>query len=341
MTPAPEHTRLSEHTTLHVGGMVDEWVEARTTRDLVDSVLDADARDLDVLVLGGGSNVVAPDAGFRGRVVHVATRGLDSVDSGVLRIAAGEPWDDLVQHMVSQGWAGIEALSGIPGCTGATPIQNVGAYGQDVSQVLVSLTALDRRARTTCTLTAEDCSFGYRTSALKVDPARWVVLDVTFRLRASSSNEVTYPELARVLGVSVGERAAISDVREAVLELRRHKGMVLDQADHDTWSVGSFFTNPIVDAAVAARFDADCPRYPAAGGIKLSAAWLIEAAGMSRGFRLAPDARAAISSKHTLALVNLGGATAADILDLATQIQRRVHDVHGIALDIEPVVLQG
>jgi len=339
MTPASGHTRLSQHTTLHVGGPVHEWVEAHTTQDLVDAVVDADALDMAVLVLGGGSNVVAADEGFRGRVVHVATRGIEANDAGVFRIAAGEPWEGVVRDAVDQGWAGIEALSGIPGLTGATPIQNVGAYGQDVSQVLVSLTALDRSTRTVCTMTADQCAFGYRTSALKSDPTRWVVLDVTLRLRASSTNAVAYPELARALGVSVGDQAPIADVRDAVLELRQRKGMVLDDADHDTWSVGSFFTNPIVDAPVAARFDASCPRYPARGGTKLSAAWLIEAAGLSRGFWLAPDARAAISSKHTLALVNLGGATSADILDLAAHIQRRVLDTHGIALDIEPVMV--
>ena len=332
-------TSLADHTTLRIGGQVYEWIEATTTHQLVDAVLDADANAVPVLVVGGGSNLVAPDTGFRGRVVHIATSGIESPEPGVLRIAAGEHWDDVVTHAVAHGWAGIEALSGIPGRTGATPIQNVGAYGQDVSQVLVSLTALDRHSREMVVLTAEQCAFAYRTSALKAAMPRWVVLDVTLRLRESRSNVVTYPELARTLQVDVGQSAPITEIREAVIRLRRSKGMVLDASDHDTWSAGSFFTNPIVSADVAEQFPAECPRYPATEGVKLSAAWLIEAAGMSRGFRLARDSRAAISSKHSLALVNLGDASATDILVLAAEVQRRVRDAHGITLDIEPVVL--
>ena len=332
-------TSLSEHTTLRVGGLVDEWIEATTTQQVVDAVLDADANGVPVLVLGGGSNLVAPDVGFRGRVVHIATRGIDEVEPGVIRTAAGEPWDDVVAHAVDHEWAGIEALSGIPGLTGATPLQNVGAYGQDVSQVLVSITALDRHSREVAVLTAEQCSFGYRSSALKKAMPRWVVLDVTMRLRESASNIVTYPELARTLQVDVGQSAPIADIRDSVLTLRRTKGMVLDAADHDTWSAGSFFTNPIVDAGTAERFPIECPRYPATHGIKLSAAWLIEAAGISGGFRLSPESHAAISSKHSLAIVNLGDASATNILDLASHVQHRVLEVHGIALEIEPVVL--
>jgi len=332
-------TSLSEHTTLRVGGPVDEWIDVTTPQQLVDAVVDADAHGVPVLVLAGGSNLVAPDEGFRGRVVHVATRGIDHVEPELLRIAAGEPWDGVVAHAVAHGRAGIEALSGIPGLTGATPIQNVGAYGQDMSQVLVSLTALDRHSREVVVLTADQCAFAYRTSALKAAMPRWVVLDVTLGLRENTRNIVTYPELARSLKIEVGHEAPIVEIRDAVITLRRSKGMVLDESDHDTWSAGSFFTNPIVDATTAERFPAECPRYPATQGVKLSAAWLIEAAGMSRGFRLAPDARAAISSKHSLALVNLGEASANDILDLAAEVQRRVLKTHHIALDVEPVVL--
>jgi UDP-N-acetylmuramate dehydrogenase len=332
-------TSLSEHTTLRVGGLVDEWIEATSTQQIVNAVLDADANGVPMLVLGGGSNLVAPDAGVRGRVVHIATRGIDEVEPGVIRIAAGEPWDDVVADAVDHEWAGIEALSGIPGLTGATPLQNVGAYGQDVSQVLVSITALDRHSREVTVLTAEQCAFGYRTSALKKAMPRWVVLDVTLRLRQSASNIVTYPELARSLQVDVGQSALIADIRDSVLTLRRTKGMVLDATDHDTWSAGSFFTNPIVDPGTAERFPVECPRYPATQGVKLSAAWLIEAAGMSRGFRLSPESHAAISSKHSLALVNLGDASATDILNLASHVRHRVREVHDIALDIEPVVL--
>ena len=292
-----------------------------------------------MLLLGGGSNVVAPDAGFRGRVVHIATQGIDVIEPGVLRIAAGEVWDDVVSACVERGWAGIEALAGIPGMSGATPIQNVGAYGQDVSQVLTSITVLERASGQVSDMTPAQCSFGYRTSALKRDPHARVVLDVTMRLRPSTTNVVTYAELARVLGIQVGESASLVAIRDAVLNLRRSKGMVLDEHDHDTWSAGSFFTNPIVDAATAARFPSECPRYPAIDGVKLSAAWLIEAAGISRGFRISSDARAAVSNKHSLALVNLGGATSGEVMDLALAIQKKVLSMHDVALDIEPVVL--
>ena len=332
-------TTFAEHTTLRVGGPIDEWVHVASKSELVESVQDADRSNKPVLLLSGGSNVVAPDAGFRGRVVHIATQGIDVIEPGVLRIAAGEVWDDVVSACVERGWAGIEALAGIPGMSGATPIQNVGAYGQDVSQVLTSITVLERASGQVSDMTPAQCSFGYRTSALKRDPHARVVLDVTMRLRPSTTNVVTYAELARVLGIQVGESASLVAIRDAVLNLRRSKGMVLDEHDHDTWSAGSFFTNPIVDAATAARFPSECPRYPAIDGVKLSAAWLIEAAGISRGFRISSDARAAVSNKHSLALVNLGGATSGEVMDLALAIQKKVLSMHDVALDIEPVVL--
>lgn len=332
-------TTLAEHTTLRVGGPVDTWVEAASTEQLVDVVREADTAGSPLLVLGGGSNVVAADAGFRGCVVHVASSGIEDISAGMVRVAAGVTWDAVVVHCIERGWAGIEALSGIPGLTGATPIQNVGAYGQDVSQVLVTITALDRATGEQVVLTPAQCAFGYRSSALKAQPSRWVVLDVTMRLHESPTGTVTYPELARALDVEVGGAALLADIRSAVMALRRAKGMVLDEADHDTWSAGSFFTNPIVDAGTAARFADECPRYPATDGVKLSAAWLIEAAGMGRGFRLTSDSRAAISSRHSLALVNLGGATSRDVLNLAHEVQRRVREAHRVVLDIEPVVL--
>ena len=332
-------TTFAEHTTLRVGGPIDEWVDATSTSDLIDAVEDADRSATPLLLLGGGSNVVAPDTGLRGRVVHIATKGIDAVEPGVLRIAAGEVWDDVVNECVERGWAGIEALAGIPGLSGATPIQNVGAYGQDVSQVLTSLRVLERASGQIIVMTADQCSFGYRSSALKTDLHARVVLEVTLRLRPSTTNVVTYAELARVLGIQVGASAPLVAIRDAVLDLRRSKGMVLDKHDHDTWSAGSFFTNPIVDAATAARFPSECPRYPAIDGVKLSAAWLIEAAGISRGFRISRDARAAVSNKHSLALVNLGGATSDEVMDLARTVQNNVRTMHGVGLDIEPVVL--
>jgi UDP-N-acetylmuramate dehydrogenase len=332
-------TFFSEHTTLRIGGPIDEWIHTTTMQQVVDEVLDSDANRVPVLVLGGGSNVVAPDAGFRGRVVHIATRGIEVVEPGVLRIAAGEAWDDVVSASVERGWAGIEALAGIPGLSGATPIQNVGAYGQDVSQVLMSLTVLERASGQIVDMGPEQCGFGYRTSALKREPHARVVLEVTLRLRPSTTNVVTYPELARALGIQVGESAPLVAIRDAVVDLRRSKGMVLDEHDHDTWSAGSFFTNPIVDAGTAARFPPECPRYPAVDGVKLSAAWLIEAAGMGRGFRISSDARAAVSNKHSLALVNLGGATSGEVMELAHAVQVKVRAMHDVALDSEPVVL--
>lgn len=336
----PTSRILAEHTTLRVGGAVDSWVVAHAEADLCDAVRRCDADGIRVLLLGGGSNLLVSDDGFRGQVVQVATRGRDvrseDDDSVTVRLAAGEPWDDVVAWAVTHGWTGIEALSGIPGLVGATPVQNVGAYGQDVAQVIVTVEALDRTTGDVVVISAADCGFGYRTSRFKRDADRWVILAVTLRLRTSGMGRIAYPELGRELGVAVGDEAPVSAVREAVLRLRTRKAMVLDPADHDTWSAGSFFTNPIVPADVAAQLPEDCPRYPADPGVKLSAAWLIAGAGVEPGFRLAPDAPAAVSTRHTLALTNQGGATAADILDLARTVRARVRDAFGIELEPEP-----
>jgi UDP-N-acetylmuramate dehydrogenase len=233
---------------------------------------------------------------------------------------------------VTQGWSGVEALSGIPGLVGATPVQNVGAYGQDVSQTIDRVRALDRRTGETVLLTTADCGFTYRGSAFKADPDRWVVLSVDYRLSAAGLGEVRYAELARALGVDVGDSCDVASIRAAVLDLRRAKGMVLDSDDPDTRSVGSFFMNPIVDDQTAARIPPECPRYPAVDGVKLSAAWLIEQAGIPKGFRVRPDAPAAVSTKHTLALINAGNASAADVIDLARVIRERVRDAFGVTL---------
>jgi UDP-N-acetylmuramate dehydrogenase len=279
--------------------------------------------------------VVCSDAGFAGQVLHIASTGIvrmDEPDGVFVMAAAGESWDDLVAWSVAEGLAGIEAMSGIPGLVGATPIQNVGAYGQDISSVCGDVVALDRHSGQIVHLSPAQLQFGYRTSALKREPDRYVITSVTLILQSSTTSPVTYHQLADVLGVSIGDVAPTPEIREAVLALRRAKGMVLDPADHDSWSVGSFFTNPIVvdDAAV----DNACPRYPADKGIKLSAAWLMESAGIEKGWGLTPAAR--VSTKHVLALTNRGDATTADVLELARAIRDRVQRVHGITLEVEP-----
>ena len=268
----------------------------------------------------------------------MATRGLSVVaerDRVVVTAGAGEPWDDLVGHVVSQGWSGVEAMSFIPGSVGATPVQNVGAYGQEVSQVIANVRVLDRDLRIVRDLGPAECGFGYRTSVFTHEPHRFVVLDVAYALNPDPWTVVRYAQLARELEVEVGGAATSTAVREAVGRLRRGKGMVLDATDHDTWSAGSFFTNPIVPEEVAARLPGACPRFPAADGVKLSAAWLIEAAGVHRGWQVHPGAPSRVSTKHTLALTNTGGARAADVLALARAVRDRVRTQFGIELTPE------
>ncbi len=336
----PTSRILAEHTTLRVGGAADSWMIASSEADLCAAVRECDADGVPVLLLGGGSNLLVADDGFRGRVVQVATHGREVVEEGddsvTLRLAAGEVWDDIVLWAVGHGWTGVEALSGIPGLVGATPLQNVGAYGQDVAQTVVSVRALDRTTGDVVELSETECGFGYRTSRFKTDPDRWVILGATMRLGTSGTGRIGYPELARELGAAVGAPAPVAAIRDAVLKLRGRKGMVLAADDHDTWSAGSFFTNPIVAPETAAELTADCPRYAAAEGVKLSAAWLIGHAGIEPGFGLRSDAPARISSRHTLALTNRGGATAEDLLELARAVRDRVRDTFGITLEPEP-----
>ena len=334
------HVSLRELTTLHLGGPADRLVTATSDDDVVEAVRRCDADGTPVLVLAGGSNVVVADEGFRGTVVHVATRGVveesDACSGATVTVAAGETWDDLVVQAVDRGWVGIEALSGIPGSVGATPIQNVGAYGQEVSQTVAQVRTWDRREDRVTTLAAADCGFGYRTSRFKADPGRYVVLGVRFQLALGDLGApVRYAELARALDVEVGQRAPMRQVRDAVLALRRSKGMVLDPADHDTWSAGSFFTNPVVAPGDVPE---GAPAWPQAGGlVKTSAAWLIERAGFTKGYG-APGP-AALSGKHTLALTNRGSATTGDLLALAGEIRAGVHERFGIVLVPEPVLV--
>ena len=339
---AERRHRLADHTTLRLGGPAKDWVRATTEDALVDAVRRCDEVGEPVLVLAGGSNLVVADEGFDGTVVEVATTGVVADHEGddptcggvVVTAAAGEPWDPFVARAVESHWVGIEALSGIPGSLGATPIQNVGAYGQEISQTLASVRVWDRTLKGIRTFAAADCRFGYRTSRFKSDPGRHVVLEVTFQFRQGELGApVEYAELAQGLGVRPGERAPMAEVRRAVLDLRRGKGMVLDPSDHDTWSAGSFFTNPVVDSHVLPE---GAPEWPQGDGVKTSAAWLIERAGFGKGYG---GGEVRLSTKHTLALTNRGTATTAELLALAREIRDGVEQRFGIRLVNEPVLV--
>jgi UDP-N-acetylmuramate dehydrogenase len=335
-------TRLAELTTLRLGGPAGCVVEARDEAELVDAV---QGEAGPVLVLAGGSNVVVADAGFDGTVVRVLARGVRRERAGDrvrLTVAAGEPWDDLVAATVADGLAGMESLAGIPGSTGATPIQNVGAYGQEVAETIAAVRVLDRQTGEVADLPPAACGFGYRASRFKYRD-RWVVLSVAFDLEESAlGRPVAYAELAGALGIALGERAPLAEQREAVLALRRGKGMVVDPADPDSVSAGSFFTNPILavadfDALAARAAPERPPAWPEPDGrVKTSAAWLIGRAGFERGYPAGPS-RVGISTKHTLALVNRGGATTAELVALAREIAGGVRDAFGVALHPEPV----
>lgn len=353
MSTAP---RLAELTTLRVGGPIARYRRTETEADFIEAIRQADAQGGPLLVLGGGSNVLAADAGFDGVVVSDARRGIRVDDAGACQganvtVPAGQPWDEVVSTAVANGWSGIEAMAGIPGSTGATPMQNVGAYGQEVAGVIASVRTWDRRTHAIRTLTRSELGFGYRTSILKQSlhvpdspwfpTPRYVVLEVSFQFRLSSSSQpVRYAELAATLGVAPGQSAPAAAVREAVLALRGGKGMVLDDADHDTWSAGSFFTNPVMSEQAAAGLPPGAPRFEAPdGSVKTSAAWLINAAGFAKGYGL--PGPAALSAKHALALTNRGGASAEELLALARTVQAGVRSKFGIELEPEPVVLGG
>ncbi|HEX6235920.1 MAG TPA: UDP-N-acetylmuramate dehydrogenase [Acidimicrobiales bacterium] len=340
--PVRSDVTFAELTSLRLGGPARRLVEVTTEADLIEAVRAADEAGEPLLVVAGGSNLVVADTGFDGTVVRVATRGVAAETDGpgtaaTVTVAAGEVWDDLVARAVAEGWRGIEAMSGIPGSVGATPIQNVGAYGQEVAETIVRLRAWDRRQRRVRTFLPGECGFAYRTSAFKGDD-RFVVLDVTYRLPGGGvgGSPVRYAELARRLGVAVGDPAPPNEVRTAVLELRRGKGMVLDDGDHDTWSAGSFFTNPVLDPS---RVPEGAPAWPQPDGrVKTSAAWLIDHAGFGKGHP-GPGGRVALSTKHPLALTNRGGASTADLLALARQVRDGVRARFGIELVNEPTLV--
>ena len=346
-TRAAEET-LAAYTTLRLGGPAERIVVANTDRDAVAAVREAARSGAPVLVLAGGSNVVISDDGFPGTVILLRTRGIgESRDGDLVRlsVAAGEPWDDVCAVAVAAGWAGVECLSGIPGSTGATPIQNVGAYGQEVAETLAAVRVYDRVRDEVVVLPPEACGFGYRTSVFKHND-RFLVLAVDFRLAAAPlSAPIRYAELARTLDVPVAGRAPLAQVRAAVLGLRAGKGMVLDAGDPDTSSVGSFFTNPVLDgpafAALRQRAASlgEPPAWPGADGqVKVSAAWLIERAGYGKGYG-APGTGVAISGKHTLALTNRGAGTTRALLDLARDVRAGVHGQFGVLLEPEPVLV--
>ncbi|MFG2428835.1 UDP-N-acetylmuramate dehydrogenase [Streptomyces sp. NPDC048590] len=339
---------LAPLTTFRLGGPADRLLTATTDAEVIAAVREADDSGTPLLVVGGGSNLVIGDKGFDGTVLRIATKGFE-LSGTQLELAAGEVWTDAVARTVDAGLAGIECLAGIPGSAGATPIQNVGAYGQEVSSVITEVVAYDRRTGRTVTLANEDCAFSYRHSRFKADPDRFVVLRVRFGLEDAGglSAPLRYPETARAMGVEQGERVPAASASETVLRLRAGKGMVLDPDDHDTWSAGSFFTNPILDEAehtaflarVAERLGADVtpPAFPAGDGrMKTSAAWLIDKAGFTKGYGTGP---ARISTKHTLALTNRGGATTEDLLALAREVVAGVRDAFGVTLVNEPVTV--
>lgn len=329
---------FAEHTTLRIGGVVRTWIVARTEDACIEAVVECDDIGDPLLVLGGGSNVVCSDAPFEGTVVQVAPTGISTVDRGGhvrLVAAAGEEWDDLVMRTLEAGCAAFAPLSGIPGLVGASPIQNIGAYGVEVSDFIVSVRVWDRIDRAVRELSDEDCCFGYRTSMFKSTVDRFVVLSVTFDLPLDESVSVGYAQLATVLGVDVGESVAGTRVRAAVLELRRGKGMLLDPDDRDTWSVGSFFVNPVISAEQAESLPEDCPVFEAPEGVKVSAAWLIDNSGVGCGFQLS-NSGARVSTKHSLAICNTDNATCDDVLALARRMQTEVQARFGIDLVPEP-----
>lgn len=367
----PERPLLADHTTLGIGGPAASLLEPRTRDELIEQTLATWGSPEDWLLLGGGSNVVIADEGFDGVVLRVVTRGMsvtraDGARPVRLTVEAGEPWDDVVAHAVANGWSGIEALSGIPGSAGAAPVQNIGAYGQEIASSLVGIDFLDFDTGRLVRVPAAELGLGYRTSALKRGRLGLVVSlelaladDPAPTGAGGLSQPIAYAQLATALGVRIGDRVPVAELRAAVLELRGAKGMLWDPADPDSASAGSFFTNPVVTETFARGLPADAPRWPTAPEeaarvlplgsdvpplprgeylVKLSAAWLIERAGITRGFAI-PGSRAAISSKHTLAIVNRGGATAADVVQLAGYVQTRVLAEFGVNLHPEPVLV--
>jgi UDP-N-acetylmuramate dehydrogenase len=329
-------TTLNKYTSLRVGGPAKSIVNVSTEAEII-SAIEA-AGDSPVLIIGGGSNVLISDTGFEGTVIHIANNQaeseIDACSGATLTIGAGENWDDFVATTISRGFAGLETLSGIPGTVGAAPIQNIGAYGHEVSEFITRVRTYDRQAKAIKTFTNTECEFEYRNSHFKKHPGRYIVLSVQFQIRTGEiSTPITYAELAKKLGIAVGEKAPVIDTRKAVMELRAAKGMLLNPDDKDSWSAGSFFTNPIVSTEIASALPESAPKWPMADGrIKTSAAWLIENSGISKGHA---HGGAQVSTKHVLALTNSGNATAEELVQLAREVRKSVQEKFGITLEPE------
>jgi len=326
---------LANFTTLGVGGPAAKLIQVKTEAELISAVKSADDSGEPLLIIGGGSNILVSDSGFAGTVIKVETSGnsfeIDACSGGTLTVSAGSDWDEFVAFTIEKGLANLESLSGIPGTVGGSPIQNIGAYGHEVSEVIARVRTFDRKQQEVKTFTASQCEFGYRSSIFKTQMNRYVILDVTFQLRiGETSLPIGYAELAKELGVEIGARVAITKVRDAVLKLRSTKGMLLGEGIK---SAGSFFMNPILDKGDAEKLPNEAPRWPMADGrVKTSAAWLMEHAGVSKGDEIAG---AQISPKHVLALSNAGDATAKDLIELARSAQEKVHAKFGITLQTE------
>lgn len=331
-------SQLSDYTSFRVGGPAQEIVNASNETEIIEAVQAADEAGKPILILGSGTNVLVSDEGFKGVVIHVSSAEVeaevDACSGATLTIGAGEVWDSFVVTTIARGYAGLETLSGIPGTMGAAPIQNIGAYGHEVSEFITRVRTYDRKEKIVKTFTNAECNFTYRSSRFKLERDRYVILDVGFQLRIGEmTTPILYAELATSLGIEVGGKASVVATREATLKLREKKGMLLDPKDHDSWSAGSFFTNPIISAETAEKLPSDAPRWVQPDGrVKTSAAWLMEHAGVHKGDALSG---ARISTKHVLALTNMGSATAADIAALARQAREKVHATFGIMLEAE------
>ncbi|MEI8215282.1 MAG: UDP-N-acetylmuramate dehydrogenase [Actinomycetota bacterium] len=327
---------LRDYTSLRVGGPAEKFVEVGTEAQII-AAIEA-AGDSPILIIGGGTNILVADSGFEGTVIRITSHSMqaeiDACSGATLTIGAGENWDEFVSTSITRGFAGLETLSGIPGSVGAAPIQNIGAYGHEVSEFITRVRTYDRQAKALKTFTNSECEFSYRNSHFKAHPGRYVILDVQFNLRIGEvSTAIMYAELAKKLGIEVGEKAPVDVTRKAVLELRAAKGMLLNPSDRDSWSAGSFFTNPIVTKEIAAQLPEGAPQWPTADGmVKTSAAWLIEHSGVHKGDS---HGGARVSTKHVLALTNAGNATATDIAELAKSAQKSVFEKFGITLEAE------
>jgi len=329
-------TDLRDFTSLRVGGPAKNFVEAHNEEEIIAALIAAG--DSPVLILGGGTNLLISDEGFAGTVIHITNNSLvaevDACSGATLTIGAGENWDDFVALTIERGFAGLETLSGIPGTIGAAPIQNIGAYGHEVSEFITRVRTYDRKAQSIKTFTNLECEFEYRSSIFKKNPGQFIILDVQFQIRVGeSSDPITYLELAKKLDIQMGDKAPVHTVRKAVLELRSSKGMLLSPEDHDSWSAGSFFTNPVVSQQAADALPDAAPKWPLIDGrVKISAAWLIENAGIHKGDEVGG---ARISTKHVLALTNAGDATATDLIELAKIAQAKVYEKFAIKLEPE------